>query len=298
MQPIVDAHQHLWDLNQFHLSWLAGAPSLQRSFVTADYLAAVAGLGVVKAIYMEVDVEPGQQAEEAETVIELCAQAETPTVAAVISGRLASPGFESYIRRFAAHPVIVGVRQVLHTPDAPAGLCLTPQFVHNVRLLGELGLRYDICMRPGELNDAVQLARQCPGVRFVIDHCGNGDPYAIAGRAPLPKGDPFAHSRRQWMEDMADLAALPNTMCKISGVIARARPGWSAADLAPTVNYCLDAFGPQRVVFGGDWPVCTLGAGVTYAAWVEALRSIVANRSRQEQAALFHDNAVAFYGLQ
>lgn len=298
MQPIVDTHQHLWDLERFRLPWLANAPALQRSYLTDDYRAATAGLGVVKAIYMEVDVDPAQQSQEAAALIELCAQEETPTVAAVISGRPAAPGFEDYIRRFAAAPAVVGVRQVLHVPDAPPGLCLTPEFAQGIRLLGELGLCYDICMRPRELGDAVRLVMLCPDVRFVIDHCGNGDPYTIAGARPLPDEDPFAHTREQWMEDMAALAALPNTLCKISGIVARARPGWSAADLAPAVDYCLDAFGPARVVFGGDWPVCNLGADSSYTAWVRALRSIVAGRSRAEQAALFHDNAVAFYGLR
>ena len=297
MQPIVDTHQHLWDLDKFRLPWLVDVPALRRSYRTSDYLAATAGLGVVKSVYMEVDVAPEQQAAEADALIELCAQEETLTVAAVISGRPASPDFESYIRAYASHPAIVGVRQVLHVPDAPPGLCLTPQYVQNIRLLGELGLCFDLCLRPGELSDGAKLAAYCPDTRFVVDHCGNGDPYIIAGGDPAPAGDPFAHSREQWMADIAALAARPNTICKISGIIARARPGWTVADLAPAVNHCLDSFGFGRVVFGGDWPVCTLGAETSYAAWVTALREIVANRTPQEQAALFHDNAVAFYGL-
>ncbi|MCL4832307.1 MAG: amidohydrolase family protein [Caldilineaceae bacterium] len=298
IQPIVDTHQHLWDLERLRLPWLADAPSLQRSYRTPDYLAATAGLGVVKAVYMEVDVAPEQQAAEAEMLIDLCAQPDTPTVAAVISGRPATPEFEGYIRHFASYPAIVGVRQVLHVPDTPRGHCLTPDYVRGVRLLGALGLSFDICLRPADLGDAVELARRCPETRFVIDHCGNGDPYVVAGGEPLPPADPFAHSREQWMEDMAALAALPNTICKISGIIARTRPGWTAADLAPAVNHCLDSFGFGRVVFGGDWPVCNLGADSSYAAWVTALKSIVARRSSQEQAALFHDNALDFYGLR
>lgn len=298
MQPIVDTHQHLWNLDTFRLPWLADAPALARTFSTTDYLEATAGLDVVKAVYMEVDVVPEQQAAEAEAIIELCAQPDTPTVAAVISGRPASPDFEAYIRRYAAYPAVVGVRQVLHVPDAPQGLCLTSQYVRSVQLLGELGLSFDLCMRPGELGDAVKLAAQCPDTRFVVDHCGNGDPYIIAGAKTEDPDDPFPHSREGWMHDMAALAALPNTICKISGIIASTRPGWKAADLAPAVNHCLDSFGPDRVVFGGDWPVCNLGADSSYAAWVNALKSIVAKRSRREQAALFHDNAVEFYGLE
>ena len=134
MQPIVDTHQHLWDLDLFRLPWLADVPALRRSYKTSDYLAATAGLGVVKAVYMEVDVAPEQQAAEADALIELSAQENTPTVAAVISGRPASAAFEEYIRAYASYPAIVGVRQVLHVPDAPPGLCLTPQY--DASLLG------------------------------------------------------------------------------------------------------------------------------------------------------------------
>jgi predicted TIM-barrel fold metal-dependent hydrolase len=94
---------------------------------------------------------------------------------------------------------------------------------------------------------------------------------------------------------MQALANRPNVICKISGIIARVTPGWSAATLAPTVNHCLDVFGPDRVVFGGDWPVCTLGA--SYREWATALREIIAERSERDQRKLLHDNAEQFYQL-
>jgi L-fuconolactonase len=98
------------------------------------------------------------------------------------------------------------------------------------------------------------------------------------------------------MDDITALAQRPNVVCKISGIVARARAGWSAQDLAPTINHCLDAFGPDRVIFGGDWPVCTLGA--PYRAWVEALKAIIAHRSETDQRKLLHDNAVHIYRLR
>ena len=317
MLPIIDTHQHLWDLSRLDMPWLESAPTLNRSFVTSDYVAATAGLNVVKAVYMEVDVTAAQKVAEAEHLIELCAAEDNPTVGAVIGGSVTSADFAGYIRRFAGNPVIKGVRQVLHGPGTPQGTCLAPQFVENVRLLGELELCFDLCMRPSELGDGVKLALQCPETRFVVDHCGNGDPYLISGVLPGSGGsddagqadsnltiadhtdrdDPYWHDRQQWMDGIDALAALPNTICKISGIIARTRPGWSASDLAPAVNHCLDSFGPDRVVFGGDWPVCTLGADATYRAWVEALKEIIADRSETEQRKLLHDNAAAFYGL-
>lgn len=295
MLPIIDTHQHLWDMNKFRLAWTDELPSLAHNYLTSDYLAATAGLNVVKAIYMEVDVDPTQQVAEAEMIIELCQRDDTPTVAAVISGRPAdADGFKAYITRFKDSPYIKGVRQVLHGPSTPAGYCLQPSFVRSIQLLGELGLRYDICMRADELSDAVKLVDQCPDTQFILDHCGNANFYVVAGLEQ--PGEKPPHTRQQWLDDIRALADRPNVVSKISGIVANARPGdWTASDLAPTINHCLDSFGPDRVVFGGDWPVCTLGA--PYAAWLNALKIVIRARSESEQRKLLHDNAARIYDL-
>jgi L-fuconolactonase len=297
--PIVDTHQHLWDLTKFKLPWVDSVPDLNRSFVTKDYLEAVRGLNVVKAVYMEVDVDPSQQVAEAEHLIEICKQKENLTIAAVISGRPASEAFKPYITQYKGSPIIKGVRQVLHVPETKAGYCLDKNFVQGVRLLGELGMSFDLCMRPTELTDAAKLVDQCPGTRFILDHCGNADPKAFWSarrRAAVGPTDAPTHEPDQWRRDLADLAKRKNIVCKISGIVARAPKGqWIADDLAPPINHCLSEFGPDRVMFGSDWPVCTLAA--TYRQWVEALRQIINARPVPDQRKLFHDNAVKFYGL-
>src|SRR5262245_41164136 len=165
MIPIIDTHQHLWDLTIFRLPWQQGNAKLARSFVMRDYLEATAGLNVVKSIYMEVDVEPSQQPAEADHVIEICRRRDTPMVAAVISGRPASDGFKDYITRYRSSPFIKGVRQVLHGPETPPGYCLDERFKSGIRLLGSLGLSYDICIRAAELSDAAKLIDSCPETR-------------------------------------------------------------------------------------------------------------------------------------
>lgn len=295
--PIIDTHQHLWDLSKFNLPWAADSDILNRSYLTSDYLAATEGLNVVKAIYMEVDVAPDQKDDEADYIIAQCQRADTPTVAAVISGYPASDDFEAYITRFKDNPHVKGVRQVLHVPETQPGYCLQPDFVKSIQLLGELGFSFDLCLRPGELGDAVKLVDQCPGTQFILDHCGNADFNVVnsTGAAPQDPSSPPQHTRQQWMDDIQALAQRANVVCKISGIIAQARPGWTPQDLAPTINHCLDSFGPDRVIFGGDWPVCTLGA--PYREWVNALKAVIANRSAAEQRKLFHDNAVRIYAL-
>jgi predicted TIM-barrel fold metal-dependent hydrolase len=122
----------------------------------------------------------------------------------------------------------------------------------------------------------------CPQTRFILDHCGNA---AVT--------DP---DREPWRRAIGEIARRERVVCKISGIVANAAHGsWRPADLAPFVNHCLAEFGPDRVMFGGDWPVCTLNA--SYRQWVEALREIVTGRPLADRRKLWHDNAVRFYGL-
>jgi predicted TIM-barrel fold metal-dependent hydrolase len=203
--------------------------------------------------------------------------------AAVISGRPASEGFAKYLDQFKHSAYVKGVRQVLHVDATPPGYCLDDKFVGGIRLLGERGLSFDLCMRAKDLPDAARLIDACPDTRFILDHCGNADVKV--------------KDQTQWKKDIADIAKRKNVVCKVSGIVASAEPGkWTADDLAPVVNHTLDVFGPGRVMFGGDWPVCTKAA--TLRQWVEALRMIVAGRPAEERRRLFRDNAVRFYGLR
>jgi predicted TIM-barrel fold metal-dependent hydrolase len=280
--PVIDTHQHLWDLQRFRLPWIKEGSPLARNCVMADYRQATAGLDVVKAVYMEVDVAPEQQQAEADFVRELCRRGDSPTVAGVVSGQPSTDGFRRYAEQFRGDKYIKGIRRVLHGPQTPPGSCLKPEFVRDIRLLGDLGLSFDLCMRSAELPDAVKLIDACPGTRFILDHCGNPD---------VRKND-----RAAWERDTIEVAKRKHVVGKVSGIVASAKPGaWSADDLAPFVNHTLDVFGPDRVMFAGDWPVCTLAA--TFAQWLGALKSIVRGRKLEEQRKLFHDNAVRFYGL-
>ena len=280
--PIVDTHQHLWDLSRFKLPWLKGAPRLNRSFLMEDYRQATAGLNIVKSVYMEVDVEPPQRTAEADYVLDLIRRGAAPLVGAVIGGDPATDGFGAYISRYKDKPAIKGVRRVLHVADTPPGCCLDKRFVEGICLLGKMGLSFDLCMRPDELGDAAKLIDACPDTSFILDHCGNA-----SVRATDLSG---------WKANIGRIAQRKNVVCKVSGIVASAAPGaWTVDDLAPIVNHVLDQFGPDRVLFGGDWPVCTLAA--SYQQWALALRAIVAGRPQSEQKKLFHHNAVRVYRL-
>jgi predicted TIM-barrel fold metal-dependent hydrolase len=287
MIPAVDTHQHLWDLTKIKLNWLKDGDTgvLAQSYTPKEYAAATAGLNVVKAVYMEVDVVPGDKQKEADYVLELCKAGNTPTCAAVLGGYPGRDGFAEYVKQFKGSKYVKGIRQVIHEDSTPKGYSLDPKFVKGVQLLGELGLSFDICIRPGELPDAGKLIDQCPGTRFILDHCGNADLKHTPAQC------------EQWKKDMADLAKRKRLMCKVSGFIASApaKGQWKLEELAPVINHTLDSFGPDRVMFGGDWPVVLRAA--SYKEWITTLREVVKGRPEGEQMKLFHDNAVGFYGL-
>lgn len=289
---ILDTHQHLWDLKKFRLPWTDGDKKMSRSYVVSDYLTAIKGTGIEQAVYMEVGMAAEQRVEEAEYVIGLCREKESLTRAAVIAGDPRDEGFDAYVRRFAKEKEIRGIRHLLQIPESPKGICTQPDYVKKIQLLGELGLSFDLCMRPTELDDGAKLVKEAPETRFIVDHCGNAD--VVAFTESDKRWREPQHEADQWKRSMDGLAKYPNVICKISGIIARVQEGkWEAGDLAPIVNHCLDTFGPDRVIFASDWPVCTLGAPLV--EWVTALKTIVADRPLTEVRKLFYDNAQRFY---
>ncbi len=279
---IVDTHQHLWDLKVLRLPWLPATGPLAGNHTMEDYLGATQGLGIERTVYMEVDVAPEQHVEEAAYALSLFGKPGSPMVGAVIGGRPASADFESYMARFRNSRRVKGLRQVLHAPATPQGHCLQPDFVRGVRLLGKMNLVFDVCLPAAYLDDADRLAELCPDTRLVLDHCGN--PNVQAG------------IQDHWKRAMDRVARRPNVTCKISGIVASAKKGaWDAATLAPFVEHCRNAFGPDRIVFGTDWPVCTLVA--TPREWVEALQQIIARWPFADRRKLLRDNAVRTYRL-
>lgn len=295
--PIVDTHEHLWDLSRLRLAWLKRGEPLCRSYLPEDYQEAIAGLNVVKSVYMEVAVEPADQVAEAQSVIAICDGRKTPMCGAVIGGRPASDDFRRYILQFKGNRYVKGVRQILRSASELRLLASPDALIPGLRLLGELGMCFDLCVPPTVLADAARLIGRCPETRFVLDHCGNADPKAFRPRSKgVDSQQSPAHDAQQWRRDIEQIAHHKNVVCKISGLISQMVPGqWTPGDLAPVVSHCLDTFGPERGMFAGDWPVCTKGGSLRQ--WVDALKSIGGDRSQADQRRLFHDNAVRFYSL-
>ncbi|MGA8153017.1 MAG: amidohydrolase [Terriglobales bacterium] len=277
---IVDTHQHLWDLDLFRYSWLSSVPPLNRSFRMSDYLAATRELNVVKSVHLEADVDNLYMLDETRHLLALADQGDNPLEGIVACGRPESEAFRFYLDKIAGHPKLKGIRRVLHTQPDDVGQGVT--FINNVAALSDYSLSFDICVLARQLPIAINLASKCPNVTFILDHCG----------VPQVK----ERNLDPWRSNITEMAKSPNVSCKISGLVAYADPKtWTAEDLRPFVEHAIASFGWDRVLFGSDWPVCTLSA--SYKQWVEALQSITQGAGEANQRKLFHDNAVRVYRL-
>lgn len=287
--PVIDTHQHLWDINRFGAAW--SRPPLNRNFDQRDYLAATKGLNVVKAVYMEVGVPANMRHEEALYAIEMCRERGNPTAAAVIAADPNDPDLTTYLSQFYQSPYIKGIRYFFKSEEE----ILQPSVVYNIQRLSTLNMSFDFSVPTQWLPAMSRLIAQCPDTRFLVNHCGNVDPRAFFNRESL-KGETPDHDRDQWIMDITQVADYPNVVCKISGVATRAmNHELTAQNLAPAINCCLDIFGPDRVMFASDWPVCL--RKMKLDQWLNTLKEIVLNRSYTDQKKLFHDNAVQFYNI-
>ncbi len=278
--PITDTHQHLIYPDKWPYSWTGGIPQLAgKAFRYDDYLRATAGSGVTKTIFMETSPDDPHFQAETRFVYELAAQPGSMIAGVIANCRPEEAGFEGYVESI-RHPKLVGLRRILHV--VPDDLSQRPGFAENVRLMGRLGLTFDLCFLARQLPIALELARKCPDTQLILDHCGVPD---VAAQALDP-----------WRAHICALATMPNVACKISGVMAYAKPGQAnATAVRPFVEHCLEQFGWDRVVWGGDWPVCNMTT--TLGEWVAVSRELVRSAAESDQKKLFHQNAERIYGL-
>jgi L-fuconolactonase len=275
---IVDAHHHVWDPAAREHAWLDAFPALRRPFGLADYTAASSAEGVTASVLVQV------LAATAETEEFLALAGSHPAVAGVVGwADLTRPGVGDEIARLRALPGghrLAGLRHLVQDEPDPSWLDRA-DVRRGLRAAGRAGLAYDLLVRPAQLPAAIRAAADLDDVRFVLDHGGKPD---IAAGAAEP-----------WAALVAELAARPNVACKLSGLVTEAGPGWTADRIAPFTDRLLDCFGPGRLMFGSDWPVCTLAAG--YHEVTDLARTVLGALSPAEQAAVFHGNAVTAYRL-
>ena len=277
---LVDTHLHLIDKSRLNYPWLSGAPALDRDFHYGEYARDAERAGITDVLHMEVDVASSDIASEIEFVRDQSQRPGSLVRGAISACRPEDADFPAALERALADPFIKGFRRVLHV--VPDDVSQGALFRDNVKRLSGTRLTFDICMLPRQSPLARGLFELAPDVAFVLDHCGVPD---IAG------GDFDA-----WKRGISDIAARPNVIAKISGIVAYADSGtWTAETLRPYVEHIIDRFGWERVVWGSDWPVCTLGGGLL--AWVAATHAVLTGCSNDERDSLFWKNADRIWQL-
>jgi predicted TIM-barrel fold metal-dependent hydrolase len=277
---IIDTHLHIVDRGALSYPWLKSTPALDRDFSYEDYAREARRGGISDTLHMEVDVDPADIEAETAYVARKARKPGSLLRGAIAACRPEDPGFAEYLERARETLFVKGFRRVLHV--VPDDLSEGALFRENIGRLKGTGLTFDLCVLPHQIPKAIALIDLAPDVQFVLDHCGVPD---IKGGAEHP-----------WREHMTEIARRPNVVGKISGVVAYADPeSWTVETLRPYVEHTIGVFGWDRVVWGSDWPVCTLGGGLS--TWLAATHALVAGASVEEKAKLLSGNARRIWRL-
>ncbi|MCA1368579.1 amidohydrolase [Bradyrhizobium sp. BRP14] len=276
---IIDTHLHLIYRQRLSYPWLADVPLLNADFTYETYAREARRLGISAALHMEVDVAEADIEAETELVAERAKAPGSLLVGAIAACRPESPDFPAYLERVRANPFVRGFRRVLHV--VPNELSEGPLFRENIRRLGGTGLNFDLCVLPHQIEKAIALADLAPDVSFVLDHCG----------VPDIKSGGFD----AWHGPVAEIARRPNVTVKLSGLPAYGAESWTLEDLKPYFARVVESFGFSRMVWGSDWPVCTLGGGLS--TWVGATQALLSGVSLEDRTRVLADNARGLWKL-
>ncbi len=278
--PIVDSHIHFWDPDHLPYDWLANVPAINRAHLPGDLDTQAQGIDLAGIVFVQAGCAAEQSWQEAQWVSSLAE--EEPRIQAIVAHAALEQGIgvRPELEALTSLPLVKGVRRIVQSEAN--GYSVQPTFVRGVQLLAEYGFSFDICVVHHQLDDTVALVQQCPEVAFVLDHIGKP---AIAGRVMDP-----------WRAQISTLAAFPNVQCKLSGMVTEADlKNWTPTDLRPYIDHVVDAFGVDRVMYGGDWPVSLLAT--TYVRWIEVLDQATAHLGDEAQQKLFAENVRRFYRL-
>jgi len=274
----IDAHQHFWRYNPHDYGWIDDSMAwLRRDFLPSDLQPELQRNGFEGCVA----VQARQSLEETRWLLELADAA--PFIVGVVGWvDLTSPQLRSELERMAPNSKLVGVRHIVQSEPDDCFL-LQREFLDGVAMLEDFDLAYDILIYPRHLPVALEFARQLPTQRFVLDHLA---------KPAIKQGD-----LRGWSAGIRDLASLPNVMCKLSGLVTEADlRGWSPDQIRPCLDVAFECFGPDRLMIGSDWPVCTLAA--SYSRVIEVVADYLKSFPIEIREAVMGGNARRFWRLK
>ncbi|HEY0737166.1 MAG TPA: amidohydrolase family protein [Herpetosiphonaceae bacterium] len=273
----IDAHQHFWHYDPIEYGWIGDTMQpLKRDYLPDDLRPLLEQPGVSATIA----VQARQSVAETDWLLEL-ADRHTWIKGVVGWVNLLSPHVRDELERYAGHPKLCGIRHIVQ--DEPDDrFMLRPDFLRGLSLLEAFNLPYDLLLFPKHLPVAVEVVKQFPQQRFVLDH--------------LAKPAIRAGSFSPWDADIRALSRCENVACKLSGLVTEAVwQQWQPGDFRRYLDHIMDCFGPDRLMFGSDWPVCTLSG--TYADVVRLIEEYLAAFPVDVQARIWGDNAARWYAL-
>ncbi|MEU6806880.1 amidohydrolase family protein [Streptomyces neyagawaensis] len=285
LHELVDAHHHLWDLDQRPQPWLdePGLEPIRRTFGPGDLRASATRTVAGRHLARTVVVQCVTSVPETRDLLALAD--EDPLIGAVVGwADLTSPAIGDVLDDLRSGPggrYLRSVRHLVQGESDPRWL-QQPSVERSLRAVRERGLAYDILIRDHQFDQAVRLAERLPDLPLVLDH---------AGKPPIADGD-----LDDWERDVRRLAAHEQVRCKVSGLVTEAdHEKWTLDDIRPVWDVLLAAFGPDRLMFGSDWPVCVLAGG--WDRWAATVEELLADCSPAETSAVLADTATAFYQL-
>ena len=284
----IDAHQHFWRYDPRRDSWITDEMrAIRRDFLPADLEPILASNGIDGCVAVQAD----QSEDETRFLLDLAHR--HPFIEGVVGWvDLRSPRLEETLDTLASDPLLRGVR---HIAQAEADDFLArPDVIRGIGSLGRVGLTYDILVVERQLPAALALTAELPDQPFVVDHLAK--PGIKNGCRRPTEGQVVTGALEPWATHMRELARRPNVCCKLSGLVTEADwRHWRSQDLRPYLDVALEAFGPERVMFGSDWPVCLVAA--SYERVLGIIVEYAATLSSTERDGLFGGNAIRVYGL-
>ena len=282
MISLLDTHQHLVYREKASYGWTKDIPPLaEGNFTLDDYKSLTEGLGIGGTLFMETGVDDPDYQQETRFVKSLADNSDNGMIGLISSIRPESDeAFETWLEE-TIEMGVVGYRRILHV--MPDDTSQSDIFRKNVRKIGVSGKTFDICFLPGQLPVACELAKACENTKLILNHCGVPD---IAGNGLDP-----------WRQDIKALAQIPNVICKLSGLMAYCAPGTSSLEtIEPFVDHVLNCFGPNRMVWGSDWPVVNLAKGLP--EWIAVTRKILGKLSADEASSIAYGTAQTVYKVK
>ena len=276
-QAVVDSHIHFWDTDRFDYPWLQGFSELNRPFVPADL--DVGEVQIEALIFVQAN--PVWDVVDQETAWVQHLREGDRRIQALVAGVPLDRGaaaVNASLERLSHESGVAGVRQLIQ--DEPEGFSVQAPFVEAVRLAGQFGLTVDLCVRNHQIAEVTKLAELCPEVTFVLNHLG--------------KPDVAAGQWTGWLQDIKAMARLDNVRCKLSGLTTEADEGTRGTNnIRRYLRAAVDAFGPDRCMFGSDWPNASLQ--ISYAGWVSLVLDSVSDLAARERDRVMRGTALEVY---